>query len=181
MGCSSDLMRRDRDADPGLNELMIVAAIRAAPELGISRLSLNFSVFRSALERGAGSAPGRSCGSGGPSCCGRRGGSRSSRCTASTRSSGRCGSPLHLLPGAGELPRIAIAALEAEAFIVGPKQLLAIRRARRQKAAAVVRLIPARAAVPRIASGGSRRQRRERRVPLGGAAVDVAAREASAK
>jgi lysyl-tRNA synthetase, class II len=35
-------------------------------------------------------------------------------------------------PGAGDLPRIAIAALEAEAFIVWPTQLLALRRARRQ-------------------------------------------------
>jgi lysyl-tRNA synthetase, class II len=52
-GLSLELMRRDRDADPGLNELMIVAAIRAAPALGVTRLSLNFSAFRSALERGA--------------------------------------------------------------------------------------------------------------------------------
>jgi lysyl-tRNA synthetase class 2 len=35
-------------------------------------------------------------------------------------------------PVSGDLPRIAIAALEAEAFIVWPTQLLALRRARRQ-------------------------------------------------
>ncbi|MGH6655757.1 MAG: phosphatidylglycerol lysyltransferase domain-containing protein [Actinocrinis sp.] len=51
-GLSLDLMRRDRTADPGLNELMIVAALREAPGLGIERMSLNFAVFRSALERG---------------------------------------------------------------------------------------------------------------------------------
>ena len=51
-GLSLDLMRRDRTADPGLNELMIVAALREADRLGVSRISLNFAVFRSALERG---------------------------------------------------------------------------------------------------------------------------------
>jgi lysyl-tRNA synthetase class 2 len=51
-GLSLDLMRRDRSADPGLNELMIVAALREAKSLGVKRISLNFAVFRSALERG---------------------------------------------------------------------------------------------------------------------------------
>ncbi|MBQ0827299.1 phosphatidylglycerol lysyltransferase domain-containing protein [Streptomyces tagetis] len=51
-GVSLDLMRRDRAADPGLNELLIVAALRAAPRLGIARVSLNFAMFRSALARG---------------------------------------------------------------------------------------------------------------------------------
>ena len=51
-GLSLDLMRRDRTADPGLNELMIVAALREAGRLGVTRISLNFAVFRSALERG---------------------------------------------------------------------------------------------------------------------------------
>ena len=52
-GLSLDMMRRDRAADPGLNELLIVAALRASREMGIRRLSLNFAVFRSALERGS--------------------------------------------------------------------------------------------------------------------------------
>src|SRR5206468_8746830 len=51
-GLSLDLMRRDRTADNGLNELLIVRAIEAAPALGVRRLSLNFAVFRSSLERG---------------------------------------------------------------------------------------------------------------------------------
>src|SRR5437588_11795586 len=51
-GLSLDLMRRDRTADPGLNELLIVAALKAAPGLGVARVSLNFAVFRAALERG---------------------------------------------------------------------------------------------------------------------------------
>ncbi|MGP4049195.1 phosphatidylglycerol lysyltransferase domain-containing protein [Streptomyces sp. 2A115] len=51
-GVSLDLMRRDRSADPGMNELLIVAALQAAPRLGITRVSLNFAMFRSALARG---------------------------------------------------------------------------------------------------------------------------------
>jgi lysyl-tRNA synthetase class 2 len=51
-GISLDLMRRDRTADPGMNELLIVAALRAAPDLGVLRVSLNFAMFRSALARG---------------------------------------------------------------------------------------------------------------------------------
>ncbi|MGX5188191.1 phosphatidylglycerol lysyltransferase domain-containing protein [Streptomyces avermitilis] len=51
-GVSLDLMRRDRSADPGMNELLIVAALQAAPKLGIVRVSLNFAMFRAALARG---------------------------------------------------------------------------------------------------------------------------------
>ena len=51
-GVSLDLMRRDRAADPGMNELLIVAALQAAPKLGIARVSLNFAMFRAALARG---------------------------------------------------------------------------------------------------------------------------------
>ena len=51
-GISLELMRRDRDADPGLNELLIVKALQACPELGVDRVSLNFAMFRSALARG---------------------------------------------------------------------------------------------------------------------------------
>jgi lysyl-tRNA synthetase class 2 len=51
-GASLDLMRRDRSADPGMNELLIVAALQAAPRFGITRISLNFAMFRSALARG---------------------------------------------------------------------------------------------------------------------------------
>jgi lysyl-tRNA synthetase class 2 len=45
-------MRRDRSADPGMNELLIVAALEASPRLDIKRISLNFAMFRSALARG---------------------------------------------------------------------------------------------------------------------------------
>ena len=51
-GLSLDLMRRDRDADNGLNEFMIARVMQALPELGVRRVSLNFAVFRDAIERG---------------------------------------------------------------------------------------------------------------------------------
>jgi lysyl-tRNA synthetase class 2 len=51
-GLSLDLMRRDRGAQPGLNDFLIVEAIKAASSLGVKRISLNFAVFRAALERG---------------------------------------------------------------------------------------------------------------------------------
>ncbi|HZC41790.1 MAG TPA: phosphatidylglycerol lysyltransferase domain-containing protein [Streptosporangiaceae bacterium] len=51
-GLSLDLMRRDRAAQPGVNDFLIVETIKAASELGVKRLSLNFAVFRNALERG---------------------------------------------------------------------------------------------------------------------------------
>jgi lysyl-tRNA synthetase class 2 len=124
-GCdalSLELMRRDRAADAGLNELMIVAALRAAPALGVQRLSLNFAVFRSALERG-----------------GRLGAGpvirawRELLLVASKwfqiESLYRFNAKFRPVweprfvcyPGAGDLPRIALAALEAEAFIVWPR------------------------------------------------------------
>ncbi len=53
-GLSLDLMRRSRDSENGLIELMVSdLVLRAAPDLGVERISLNFAVFRSALERGA--------------------------------------------------------------------------------------------------------------------------------
>src|SRR5215475_1513601 len=51
-GLSLDLMRRDRGAQPGVNDFLIAEAIGAARALGVKRISLNFAVFRSALERG---------------------------------------------------------------------------------------------------------------------------------
>ena len=51
-GMSLDVMRRDRTAEAGVNELMIVEALQGRPALGVTRVSLNFAAFRSALERG---------------------------------------------------------------------------------------------------------------------------------
>jgi lysyl-tRNA synthetase class 2 len=51
-GLSLDLMRRDRNAAAGLNDYLIVEVIKSAQALGVKRISLNFAVFRAALERG---------------------------------------------------------------------------------------------------------------------------------
>jgi len=51
-GLSLDVMRRDRSAQPGLNDFMIVEMIKAAQDLGVKQISLNFAAFRAALERG---------------------------------------------------------------------------------------------------------------------------------
>ena len=128
-GLSLELMRRDRSADPGLNELMIVAALRAAPQLGVSRISLNFAVFRSALERG-----------------GRLGAgpvirawrelllvaSKWFQIESLYRFNAKfrpVWEPRYVCyPGAGDLPRVALAALEAEAFVVWPQWRLWRRR-----------------------------------------------------
>ena len=51
-GLSLDLMRRDKGAQPGLNDFLIVETIKAASGLGVKKISLNFAMFRAALERG---------------------------------------------------------------------------------------------------------------------------------
>jgi lysyl-tRNA synthetase class 2 len=51
-GLSLDLMRRDRTADNGLNEFLITEMLAACKDLGVVRVSLNFAMFRAALERG---------------------------------------------------------------------------------------------------------------------------------
>ncbi|MEW5654129.1 phosphatidylglycerol lysyltransferase domain-containing protein [Streptomyces cinereoruber] len=52
-GLSLDLMRRDRDGDNGLMEFMVIEMLLRAGEIGITRVSLNFAMFRSVFERGA--------------------------------------------------------------------------------------------------------------------------------
>ena len=120
-GLSLDLMRRDRAADPGLNEYLITAALRACPDLGVTRVSLNFAVFRSALERGGRLGAG-------PVIRAWRGvlvfASRWFQIESLYRFNAKFQpewQPRYIVfPGAGDLPRIAMAALEAEAFIVWP-------------------------------------------------------------
>ena len=51
-GLSLELMVRDRAADNGMNEFLIARLLGACPDLGVTRVSLNFAVFRSALARG---------------------------------------------------------------------------------------------------------------------------------
>lgn len=51
-GLSLDLMRRDRDAENGLNEYMIAEVVAASSHLGAQRISLNFAMFRAVFSDG---------------------------------------------------------------------------------------------------------------------------------
>lgn len=51
-GLSLDLMRRDRDAENGLNEYMIAEVVAASSRLGAQRISLNFAMFRAVFSEG---------------------------------------------------------------------------------------------------------------------------------
>ena len=51
-GLSLDLMRRDPTADNGLVEFLVAGLAARAGDLGASRVSLNFAMFREAFERG---------------------------------------------------------------------------------------------------------------------------------
>jgi lysyl-tRNA synthetase class 2 len=132
-GLSLGLMRRDRDAEPGLNELMITQALKQAPDLGVTRISLNFAVFRSSLERGERIGAG-------PILRAWRGLliflSRWFQIESLYRFNAKF-QPIWeprfvAFRQTRDLPRIAIAALEAEAFLVMPKPHLP-RRLRRRK------------------------------------------------
>jgi lysyl-tRNA synthetase class 2 len=52
-GLSLDLMRRDRNADNGLIEYMVIEMIERADEVSVRQISLNFAMFRSVFERGS--------------------------------------------------------------------------------------------------------------------------------
>ena len=119
-GMSLDVMRRDRAADPGLNELLIVDALAACPRLGMRRVSLNFAAFRTIFERGE-----------------RLGAGPVTRLLHSVlvfssrwfqleslyrfneKFRPEWSSRYLVYPG-GSLPRVALAALEAEAFLTWP-------------------------------------------------------------
>jgi lysyl-tRNA synthetase class 2 len=123
-GLSLDLMRRDRAADNGLNEFMIAQLIQECPSLGINRVSLNFAVFRDAIERG------EKIGAG-PVLRAWRGLlmilSRWWQIESLYRFNVKFRpywEPRFLsFPATRDIPRIAIAALEAEAFLVRPRRL----------------------------------------------------------
>ncbi len=52
-GLSLDLMRRSPDSPNGTIELMVSELLQNAEDIGVSRVSLNFAMFRSAFEQGA--------------------------------------------------------------------------------------------------------------------------------
>ena len=123
-GLSLDLMRRDKAAQGGLNDFLITEAIKAAPDLGVRRVSLNFAMFRAALERG------EKIGAG-PVLKAWRGllvfASRWFQIESLYKFNAKF-SPVweprfFVYPGGRDAPRMALAALEAEAFLVWPKLL----------------------------------------------------------
>jgi lysyl-tRNA synthetase class 2 len=132
-GLSLDLMRRDKTAQGGLNDFLIVEAIKAAPALGVKRLSLNFAMFRAALERG------EKIGAG-PVLKAWRGLlvflSRWFQIESLYKFNAKfC--PVwqprfFVFPSGRDAPRMALAALEAEAFLVFPR--LEVRRYARRAA-----------------------------------------------
>jgi lysyl-tRNA synthetase class 2 len=126
-GLSLDLMRRDRTAQSGLNDFMIVESIKAAPALGVTRISLNFAMFRAVLERGERIGAG-------PILKTWRNllvfASRWFQIESLYKFNAKF-NPVwqprfFVFPGGRDAPRIAVAALEAEAFLVWPR--LEVRR-----------------------------------------------------
>jgi lysyl-tRNA synthetase, class II len=120
-GMSLDVMRRDSAADPGVNELMIAEALKAAPGLGVNHVSLNFAAFRSALERG------ERLGAGPVLRAWRRAllfASRWLQIESLYRFNAKfqpAWQPRFLVyPSSADLPRVGLAALEAEAFLTWP-------------------------------------------------------------
>jgi lysyl-tRNA synthetase class 2 len=122
-------MRRDRATDNGLNEYLIVQLIEACPGLGIDHVSLNFAVFRDAIERGA------KIGAGPFLRSWRRilvFASRWWQIESLYRFNVKFQPEWHprlvSFPSARDLPRIVLAALEAEAFLVRPPLLRRLMR-----------------------------------------------------
>jgi lysyl-tRNA synthetase class 2 len=137
-GLSLDLMRRDRSAAPGLNDFMIVEVIKAAHDLGVKRISLNFAVFRAALERG------ERIGAGPVLRAWRRVLLFLSRWFQieslykfNAKFCPEWVPRFVVFPNTRDAPRIGLAALEAEAFLVWPT--IEIRRIRRKLGLARVR------------------------------------------
>jgi lysyl-tRNA synthetase class 2 len=162
-GLSLDLMRRDKSAQAGLNDFLIVEAIKAAPGLGVKRVSLNFAMFRAALERGERIGAG-------PVLKAWRGLlvflSRWFQIESLYKFNAKF-SPVweprfFVYPGGRDAPRMAIAALEAEAFLVWPR--LGVKRyARRVGRRLGLRRSPAveRPAVPPAVHAGQAGPQRE--------------------
>ncbi len=121
-GLSLDLMRRSKDSENGTVEFVVVGVAEQAASLGVCRLSLNFAVFRSVFERGA------RVGAGPVLRFWHRVLMLASRWWQ-IESLYRANAKYHpawiprfvCFRRAGDLPRVALAALEAEAFIVRPR------------------------------------------------------------
>jgi lysyl-tRNA synthetase class 2 len=123
-GLSLDLMRRDRETENGVIEAMVAGLMSAAPAMAIRRVSLNFAVFRSVFARGERLGAG-------PALRTWRAvllwASRFWQIESLYRSNAKYQPewlPRYIAyPTPSDLPRVATAALRAEAFIVAPTWL----------------------------------------------------------
>lgn len=123
-GLSLDLMRRDRDSENGLVEYMVTSVCQEADRLGVSRLSLNFAVLRSVFARG------ERIGAGPVLRIWHRvllGLSRFWQIESLYRANAKYQPTWYprflCFANASDLPRVASAALRAEAFITRPRWL----------------------------------------------------------
>jgi lysyl-tRNA synthetase class 2 len=121
-GLSLDLMRRARDSENGTMELLVATLAEQAGALGVRRVSLNFAVFRSALERGS------QIGAGPVLRLWRSVLVKASRwwqIESLYRANAKylpLWQPRHIcFLRAADLPAVAVAALQAEAFVVRPR------------------------------------------------------------
>jgi lysyl-tRNA synthetase class 2 len=121
-GLSLDVMRRERNSENGTIELVIVTVAEVAKTLGIRRMSLNFAVFRSVFERGS------RVGAGPVLRMWHRAllfASRWWQIESLYRANAKYGPDWEprfvCFRKAAELPRVGLAALEAEAFIKFPR------------------------------------------------------------
>jgi len=128
-GLSLDAMLRDRDSENGVNELLISGVMHAGGDLGVHRVSLNFAVFRAALERGEriGAGPVAKWWA-----ALLRWGSRWWQIESLYRFNAKFAPrwvPRYLVySSARELPRVVLAAVEAEGFGGRPPALLRLLR-----------------------------------------------------
>ncbi len=135
-GLSLDLMRGDRTAENGLMEFMVVNLLQAAPGLGVKHVSLNFAVLRSVFARAEeiGAGPALRLWVRLLKVVSRFWQIESLyRANAKYQPTWR---PRYLcFPTARDLPRIAVAALQAESFLPSGRRA-ATRRTSEQPAAA---------------------------------------------
>jgi lysyl-tRNA synthetase class 2 len=141
-GLSLDLMRGDRTADNGLTELMVAEVLEQSPAMGVRRVSLNFAVLRSVFARA------EELGAGPVLRLWHRllmAASKLWQIESLYRSNAKYQpqwTPRYLcFPTARDLPRIAVAAMTAEAFLPEPRlpRLPRLRRSPESEATALVR------------------------------------------
>ena len=128
-GLSLDLMRRDRESENGVIEQMVATLMAQASSLGVRRVSLNFAVFRNVFARGERLGAGpvlrlwRSL-----LLVASRWWQIESLYRANAKYQPEWAPRFLCFRSAGDLPRVSVAALRAEAFIVAPRWVRRLER-----------------------------------------------------